>query len=148
MTGSLKTSQRALVVMLRGHTFAVDVSYVRGVVPVAEIASLPGAGTGLHGLIAARGTVLPLVNLAALLELPPGSAPAQAVLLESGTDLFALAVNEVLEFANLPVETPQPLSLLTPAHLGGREAQLIHPPALLAALLDPTLPPTVLRPSA
>src|SRR4029450_2668774 len=91
-------STRACAFTLGGHRFAVDVSEARGVVVFDGGTPLPLAPSFVLGLANLRGTVMPVVDLAPLLGLPPREAKAQTLglVLGHGAWKAAAVVDTVL----------------------------------------------------
>jgi chemotaxis signal transduction protein len=80
---SAPPEQRACLFALAGFRFAVDVRSAREVVLFDEITVVPLAPRHLVGVANLRGTVMPIVNIRALLDLPvqqPGSSVRTLVL--------------------------------------------------------------------
>lgn len=131
LPGSTDGLERFLVVRLSDRSVAIRVSDTRGVVELQAITPVPRAGAVLHGIIAARGAVIPLFSLMALLNQPVTSPPLLGVLLEPDGLLFAVAVDEVLDFALLPCQPAGSAALLTPIDQSGRPLDILHLPTLL-----------------
>lgn len=128
--------ERFLVVRLGDRSVAIRVPDTRGVVELQAITPVPRASAVLHGIIAARGTVMPLFSLTALLDQPVASPPLLAVVLEPEGLLFAVAVDEVLDFALLPCLSAGSAALLTPTEQAGRTSNVLHLPTLLQLLAE------------
>lgn len=91
-------STRACAFTLAGHRFAVDVADAREVVVFESITPLPLAPSFVLGLANLRGSVMPVVDLAPLLGLPPREARAQTLglVLGHGAWQAAAVVDTVL----------------------------------------------------
>lgn len=91
-------STRACAFTLDGHRFAVDVAAAREVVVFESITPLPLAPSVVLGLANLRGSVMPVVDLAPLLGLPPREARAQTLglVLAHGPWKAAAVVDTVL----------------------------------------------------
>ena len=91
-------SARACAFTLAGHRFAVDVADAREVVVFESITPLPLAPPFVLGLANLRGSVMPVVDLAPLLGLPPREARAQTLglVLGHGAWKAAAVVDTVL----------------------------------------------------
>jgi purine-binding chemotaxis protein CheW len=91
-------STRACAFTLDGRRFAVDVADAREVVVFESITPLPLAPAFVLGLANLRGTVMPVVDLAPLLGLPPREAKAQTLglVLGHGAWKAAAVVDTVL----------------------------------------------------
>jgi purine-binding chemotaxis protein CheW len=80
-----------------GRRYAVEARYVRQAVRVEDVARLPVSGSALIGLTTVRGEVVPLADLAALLDLAAADlARPLAVVLEGGPSPVGLLVDGVL----------------------------------------------------
>jgi purine-binding chemotaxis protein CheW len=53
-------------VEVRGTSYCLDIGHVHGVVPAGPVTRVPGARSVIRGMIAVRGRVLPLGDLAVL----------------------------------------------------------------------------------
>jgi chemotaxis signal transduction protein len=91
-------SSRACAFTLAGHRVAVDVADAREVVVFESITPLPLAPPFVLGLANLRGSVMPVVDLAPLLGLPPREARAQTLglVLAHGEWKAAAVVDTVL----------------------------------------------------
>lgn len=90
--------QRACLFALAGFRFAVDVRSAREVVLFDEITVVPLAPRHLVGVANLRGTVMPIVDIRALLDLPlqpPGSS-VRTLVLRAGPLQAAVVVDAVL----------------------------------------------------
>lgn len=63
---------------VQGQLHAVEVDYVREIARIVEITPLPNAPVLIEGVIDLRGTVIPVVDLARVLNRGRGSIDAQA----------------------------------------------------------------------
>ncbi|HSQ59104.1 MAG TPA: chemotaxis protein CheW [Acidobacteriota bacterium] len=86
---------RGLVVFAAGGEWlAAPVEEVAGMMVADRLAPLPGPGSSMAGVVAFRGGVVPTLDLAAVLGSEErASAQRYAIVLERGTDRFALLVN-------------------------------------------------------
>lgn len=82
--------------------YALPVTDVLEVAELGEITPVPGATTSVMGVRNLRGQVVPVVELARLLELPQGSAPQRIVIAEDAGRKAGLAVDEVIGVQELP----------------------------------------------
>lgn len=92
------TERRYLLFARSGAEYAIDTRHVLQVLPVSAHTALPFAPAFNLGLTAARGELLPLFDLAALLGQPARDGSPRLMLLcgEQRAEL-ALAVDEALE---------------------------------------------------
>jgi|GEM_PF-4788083 len=104
MLGASPATVRALLAQVGGRLLAMDTTAARGVVVPDQVTHVPRASDVLLGLIAVRGGIVPLIDLAALLDSgttePTG---LQVILLEGDGQEFAFPVHEVLGFHALPL---------------------------------------------
>lgn len=90
-----------------GRVFGLAADAVLEVLPATEPTPLPGMPSPLLGLVAARGTVVPVFDLAAALD-PADAAPAPGpgspvhVLLRDGARLAAARVDAIGDLVVLP----------------------------------------------
>lgn len=127
---------RNVIVFAVGATrCAIELRWVREVVTLGFVTAVPTAPPVLGGLCNLHGTILPVLDVAALLDLPPGPPPRQgdgALVLEAESTLCALRVDQVDHVASL-VETHgmvvdaigRPLTLLDPVKMVRRALELI-----------------------
>ena len=81
------------------------------VVTVPTLTPVPRTSESLLGVFAVRGSVLPLIDLAPLLELTDGSATADLAALITHEDRFvALKIDEVVGFSPLERSALMPLN--------------------------------------
>ena len=82
--------ERACIVVLDGHRFAIDVREAREVIVLDALTSVPGAPASLLGVANLRGSVLGVVDPRPLLGLPPrAAAPGAPMLVIAAGDLQA-----------------------------------------------------------
>jgi len=149
--------RNVIVFAIGAARYAVELRWVREVVTLGFVTEVPTAPPALGGLCNLHGTILPVLDLPSLLELPPGAPARQgdgALVLESEGTLCALRVDQVDHVASLPARaaapgevapvgsagdavvdtTGRPLTLLDPARLVQRAL------ALAAATADEGVP--------
>ena len=101
------------VVVLRvgSELFALPSSAVREVVRFRAWTVVPGAPPFLPGIISQRGTILPIVDLRPLLDLPDAllERTARFVVVQHGEYELALLAEAVLDLASLDVTAFGPL---------------------------------------
>lgn len=89
---------RSLVFRVAGRAYACDVSAVREVVPLDRVTRIPGAPAAILGLINVRGSVVTVVNAAALLHPADAARPLSMVLLvDVGSRGVGLAAERVAD---------------------------------------------------
>jgi chemotaxis signal transduction protein len=92
--------------------YALPVEHVVEVTASGETTALPGSRPGLLTLRVLRGRVLPVYDLAAVLEIERGEAPQWLVVVAEGGRRAGLAVHEVSDVEPLPEPLPADSLLL------------------------------------
>jgi purine-binding chemotaxis protein CheW len=82
--------------------YALRVDQVLEVAELGEITPVPGAGATVLGVRNLRGQVVPVVDLARVLDVPDGSAPQRMVIAQDAGRKAGLAVDEVIGVEELP----------------------------------------------
>ena len=105
--------RRACLFTLGGARFAVDVRHTRELAMFQEITRVPGSPATLVGVANLRGTVMPIVDIRRLLDLPaePTSGGVRTLVLRSDPLQAAVVVDAVLGL--------EPLDEIEPAPSGG-----------------------------
>lgn len=94
---------RVLAFTLDRQTFAIESSAVLEVIPLAEIAHLPGLPSFVRGLINLRSRVVPAFDPRPLFGLPPTTADNEkAILVAHGGSEFFLLVDTVTGLTEIP----------------------------------------------
>ncbi|PYE56640.1 chemotaxis protein CheW [Deinococcus yavapaiensis] len=102
METSATSSSRALLVRVGGRDVALEARSTRGAALVEHVTPVPRSSEMLLGLIAVRGDIVPLVDLARLLgSATPEFVGRQAVVVETRGERFAFPVEDVFGFANV-----------------------------------------------
>lgn len=99
------SDRRSLVCRIAGRAYACDVTAVRAVVPLERLTRLPGAPLTILGLINVRGSIVTVVNAAAVLH--PGAAAGSltmVLVVDIGVRGVGLAVERVADVRALRVE--------------------------------------------
>jgi chemotaxis signal transduction protein len=143
--------ERACLVTLGGHLFAVDVREAREVVMLEPLTVVPGAPVPLLGVANLRGSVLAVVEPRPLLGLParPLAPGAPALVLAAGDLQAAIPIDRVVGLdwfeAPLPldgVDRPGAAFARGVMPHAGDHATLLDAGRLLQALRAPWSPPT------
>ena len=120
-----------------GSRYALEIRWVREVVTLGFVTSVPSAPIAIGGVCNLHGSILPVLDICPLLDLPPGPPPRQgdgALVLEAEGVTCALRVEQVDHVASLH-ETPtgglldaggRPLVLLDPGKLVRRAIELVN----------------------
>ncbi len=130
--------KNVVVFALGGARFAVELRWVREVITLAYVTPVPTAPAAIAGAVNVRGTVTPVIDLAAALNSAPESPPTErpprrgdgAVLVEGEGVTAAIRVANVETVTTLREGT-------TANHLDdghGNQLPLIDVPGLLSEL--------------
>jgi chemotaxis signal transduction protein len=127
--------RNVIVFAIGSARYAIELRWVREVVTLGFVTNVPTAPAVLGGLCNLHGAILPVLDVATLLELPAGPPARQgdgALVLEAESTVCALRVDQVDHVASL-VETEgavvdatgRPLTLLDPVKITRRALELI-----------------------
>ncbi len=84
------------------ETYAMPVEHVLEVADLGQVRAVPGARPELLGVRNLRGRILPVVDLALLLEIPRTAPPGCLLVAEAGGRRAGCAIDEVSEVGELP----------------------------------------------
>jgi purine-binding chemotaxis protein CheW len=104
-------------VTLAGQEFGIPVTQVRDVLGPQRTTVVPLAPAGVAGLLNLRGRIVTVIDMRALLRLPPNEADRRMmqVVVEHGEESFSLRVDAVGDVLELPGEAfERTLSTLDP----------------------------------
>jgi chemotaxis signal transduction protein len=134
--------RNVIVFAIGAARYAIELRWVREVVTLGFVTAVPTAPGVLGGLCNLHGTILPVLDVAALLDQPAGPPPRQgdgALVLEAESTVCALRVDQVDHVASLPAlvagpasesavvdATGRPLTLLDPVRIVRRALELIN----------------------
>ena len=123
-------------VRIGDEEYALPVRHVPEVAEIGDVTPVPGTPGQVLGIRNLRGEVLPVFDMAAALSAAGGSDPQRIVLADVDGRRCALAVDAVVEVAELedPTETVESPLLQGAVLLNGRLVGVIDVPALLDAL--------------
>jgi purine-binding chemotaxis protein CheW len=118
--------QRDYLTFLVGdEEYGIDIERIREIIKVRTITEVPHAPSFVLGVIAVRGSVLPVLDLHVRLRLPPATGMSRAarylIVRRSEEDLFGLLVDEVRHVVRLGAPDIEP----PPAVLSGSEAEFV-----------------------
>ncbi len=143
MTGPSETAERRegthLLVRAGEYACALPLSAVRRVVRAVTVHPLPGAAGELEGLAEFAGEPLPVLNLARLVNAPPGANPAFPVTVvvwggpEGAREMVGLAADaalEVVHVAPASMVAGDGRLLLGEAPIGGEVVRVLNLEAL------------------
>ena len=127
--------RNVIVFAIGAARYAIELRWIREVVTLGFVTAVPTAPPVLGGLCNLHGAILPVLDVAALLELPPGPPARQgdgALVLEAEATSCALRVDQVDHVASL-VESEgavvdasgRPLVLLDPVKMVRTALELI-----------------------
>ena len=127
--------RNVIVFAIGAARYAVELRWVREVVTLGFVTAVPTASPALGGVCNLHGTILPVLDVAALLDLPAGPPARQgdgALVIEAEGILCGLRVDQVDHVASL-LETGgavvdaagRPLTLLDPQRLLRRALELV-----------------------
>lgn len=143
--------QRACVVTLGGHAFAVDARQAREVVKLESLTAMPGAPSPLIGLTNLRGHVFAVAEARPLLGVPsrPVAAGSPALVLAAGPLQAAIPIDRVLGLdwfeaplaPDAPADGPGGVFAAGLVPHEGHHATLLDAGRLLEALRAPWSPP-------
>lgn len=118
-----KAGVPAVEFLLAHERFALEMTWVREVVPLRDLTPLPGTPAFVAGLINVRGHVMSVVDLKAFFELPSRGLPDlnRVVVLSNGHIEFGLLIDSLIGITNVCVDELQPA---LPTHSGVRAEYL------------------------
>jgi purine-binding chemotaxis protein CheW len=123
--GAVEATERFLTFHLQGESYAASIMDVREILKVRSLTDVPRAPRAILGVIAKRGVVLPVVDLAVLLGLRGLdrrlNAQQRVLVVGDGERLCGLRVDAVAEVVKLGAEQVEGV----PPSLGSRNAGLL-----------------------
>jgi len=127
--------RNVIVFAIGAARYAVELRWVREVVTLGFVTAVPTAPAALGGVVNLHGTILPVLDLAALLDQPAGPPARQgdgALVLEAEGTVCALRVDQVDHVASLTENegavvdaAGRPLTLLDPTRLVRRALEVV-----------------------
>lgn len=127
--------RNVIVFAIGAARYAVELRWVREVVTLGFVTAVPTAPAALGGVVNLHGTILPVLDLAALLDQPAGPPARQgdgALVLEAEGTVCALRVDQVDHVASLTENegavvdaAGRPLTLLDPTRLIRRALEVV-----------------------
>lgn len=128
--------RNVIVFAIGSARFAIELRWVREVVTLGFVTAVPTAPAALGGVCNLHGSILPVLDVAALIEQPAGPPARQgdgALVIEAESVVCALRVDQVDHVATLSESdgtvvdaTGRPLVLLDPARLIRRAIELVQ----------------------
>jgi purine-binding chemotaxis protein CheW len=131
--------RNVIVFALGGGRWAAEIRHVREVVSLGFVSTVPTAPPGIAGVFNLRGTIVPVLDVLALVGRAPHLPPRQgdgALIVEVDGAVAALRVDNVDEVASFHIAPrgdadPMLLSTERVVDARGREVILIDPGVLL-----------------
>jgi purine-binding chemotaxis protein CheW len=127
--------RNVIVFAIGAGRYAVELRWVREVVTLGFVTAVPTAPAALGGVVNLHGTILPVLDVGALLDLPAGPPARQgdgALVLEAEGTLCALRVDQVDHVASLTESegavvdaAGRPLTLLDPTSLVRKALEVV-----------------------
>jgi purine-binding chemotaxis protein CheW len=135
-----QTPSRQLVVFSLGaEEYALPIAAVHEIIRFSEPRSVASEVAWIRGVIALRGKIIPIFDLAARLDLAGiGAEPGKIVILETGGGQVGVMVDEVEEVMTVgedqlePVPTADTDTIEAIAKIGDRLVILLNPEGLFA----------------
>jgi purine-binding chemotaxis protein CheW len=110
-----KLPSRVCVFALSQNLYAVDLRHIREVLPIDSITPIPGMPPVVIGMTNVRGSVVPIVDLRLLLELPQAETlPPFAVILRHEDYQLAILVDRSPEIMTVLPEQFEPVPNSSP----------------------------------
>jgi purine-binding chemotaxis protein CheW len=99
-----------VVLSIAGETFAIEISKVREIIRVPNITWVPGAQDHVRGVINLRGSVVAVLDLAAILGLPQAEQDSQTriVMVEADGMLVGMMVDSVSRVEDISASQLEP----------------------------------------
>ncbi len=140
--------RKFLIFRISKEEYALDLSYIREVVKVKEVRSIPHTPEWMEGVTDLRGHLIALLSLRRRLNLKESEDPDRKMIVcQIKRRVFGLLVEELGEILSLPQEkilpVPGVLSTLSGkelvseiAQIGGRMIPLLNPERILTPSED------------
>ena len=129
--------RNVIVFALGSSRYAIELRWVREVVTLGFVTGVPTAPPALGGVCNLHGSILPVLDVDALLDQPPGPPARQgdgALVIEAEGLVCALRVDQVDHVATLPAADRSS----SPAITGAEAAAVVDAAGRPLVLLDPT----------
>jgi chemotaxis signal transduction protein len=100
----LRELRNVIVFTIGAARYALELRWVREVVSLGFVTAVPTAPAAIGGVVNLHGTILPVLDVGALLAGPPGPPPRQgdgALVIELDGNVCALRVDQVDHVASL-----------------------------------------------
>jgi purine-binding chemotaxis protein CheW len=133
------TSLQLVVFSLGAEEYALPIAAVHEIIRFSEPRSVASEVTWIRGVIALRGKIIPVFDLAARLGLPDtGTEPGKIVIVETGTGEVGVMVDDVEEVLTTTSDQLEPVpiadaeSIEAIAKIGDRLVILLNSEGLFA----------------
>lgn len=97
-------SLRICLVSVGGEFFALDIRQVQEVFELESVTPVPGMPAALLGVANLRGTIIPLVDLSAVLSRSRVTNPKYVVVVRHGSQQIGIAIDEVPETRSISLD--------------------------------------------
>ncbi|MCX5744351.1 MAG: chemotaxis protein CheW [Proteobacteria bacterium] len=132
--------RNVIVFTIGAARYALELRWVREVISLGFVTTVPSAPSAIGGVCNLHGSILPVLDVAAALDLPAGPTARQgdgALVVEVDGMTCALRVDQVDHVASLHERedghvidtTGRPLTLLDPSKLVRRALELVSEPS-------------------
>jgi purine-binding chemotaxis protein CheW len=138
--------RNVIVFAVGSARYAVELRWIREVVTLGFVTAVPTAPPVLGGVCNLHGTILPVLDLLALLDQAAGPTPRQgdgALVLESEGTVCALRVDQIDHVASLPAAGLSPATSISGLETGsgvvdtsGRPLVLLDPQKLVRKAVE------------
>ena len=141
-------SLRICVVSVGGEFFAIDIRQVQEVFALESMTPVPGMPAALVGIANLRGTIIPLVDLSAVLSRSLLTSPKYVVVVRHGSQQMGIVIDDVPETRSIALgdhlaTSAHPFNLSSPVlfsflNIGNQLCGVVEV-SRLVALLDGTM---------
>jgi purine-binding chemotaxis protein CheW len=115
-TGPVFVEDKYMTFRLADETYALHISFVKEIISVCEIITVPKASYVVEGVINRRGDILPVINLMKLFSSGGENHPASIIILEYNDLSFGILIDKVNEPVKLDEENIKPLPTAKAIH--------------------------------
>jgi purine-binding chemotaxis protein CheW len=118
--------------------YAVPVEHVHEVVEVGDLTAVPGSESSMLGLRNLSGEILPVFDLASILQIQGDGRPERLIVVEHGARRLAFAVDGVVDVGELTgkVEEPESPHLQASVVIDGKLVGVLEVGELIEGLTE------------